>query len=100
MILIVCINREQIYKKGDRLYSEKKEMPTIGSWYKRIERKAMMNDNKDYSFHYSYLLKVMKQYIREYNGQMAYFDGQSTFELLDGAPFYKFRYFSIRGKIC
>ena len=74
-------------QKGDRLYSEKKEMPTIGSWYKRIERKAMMNDNKDYSFHYSYLLKVMKQYIREYNGQMAYFDGQSTFELLDGGPF-------------
>ena len=74
-------------QKGDRFYSEKKEMPTIGSWYKRIERKAMMNDNKDYSFHYSYLLKVMKQYIREYNGQMAYFDGQSTFELLDGAPF-------------
>ena len=29
----------------------------------------------------------MKQYIREYNGQMAYFDGQSTFELLDGSPF-------------
>ena len=29
----------------------------------------------------------MKQYIREYNGQMAYFDGQSTFELLEGAPF-------------
>ncbi len=75
------------FQKGDRLYSEKKEMPTIGSWYKRIERKAMMNANKDYSFHYSYLLKVMKQYIREYNGQMAYFDGQSTFELLDGAPF-------------
>ena len=41
----------------------------------------------DYKFHYSYLLKVMKQYIREYDGQMAYFDGQSTFELLDGAPF-------------
>ena len=81
-----------LYKRGglqagDKLYSEKKEMPTIGSWYKRIQRKAMMNDNKDYSYHYSYLLKVMKQYIREYNGQMAYFDGQSTFELLDGAPF-------------
>ena len=72
---------------GDKLYNDKKDMPTIGSWYKRIERKAMMNENKDYSFHYSYLLKVMKQYIREYNGQMAYFDGQSTFELLDGAPF-------------
>lgn len=75
------------FQQGDKLYNEKKEMPTIGSWYKRIERKAQMNDNKDYSYHYSYLLKVMKQYIREYNGQMAYFDGQSTFELLDGSPF-------------
>ena len=74
-------------QKGDKLYSEKKEMPTIGSWYKRIQQKAAENRNPDYSSHYSYLLKVMKQYIREYNGQMAYFDGQSTFELLDGSPF-------------
>ena len=79
--------RVNSFQQGDKLYHDKKEMPTIGSWYKRIERKAQMNDNKDYSYHYSYLLKVMKQYIREYNGQMAYFDGQSTFELLDGAPF-------------
>ena len=79
--------RGNSFQQGDKLYHDKKEMPTIGSWYKRIERKAQMNDNKDYSYHYSYLLKVMKQYIREYNGQMAYFDGQSTFELLDGAPF-------------
>ena len=70
-----------------QLEQEKKPMPTIGSWYKRMQRKAQENDNPDYKFHYSYLLKVMKQYIREYNGQMAYFDGQSTFELLDGAPF-------------
>ena len=73
--------------KEDMLYTKKKEMPTIGSWYKRLEKKAKENTNKDYSFHYSYLLKVMKQYIREYDGQMAYFDGQSTFELLEGAPF-------------
>ena len=72
---------------GNMLGKEKKEMPTIGSWYRRIQRKAEENKNQDYSFHYSYLLKVMKQYIREYDGQMAYFDGQSTFELLDGAPF-------------
>ena len=65
----------------------KKDMPTIGSWYKRIMRKAKENENQDYRFHYSYLLKVMKQYIREYNGAMAYFDGQSTFELLDEVPF-------------
>ncbi len=75
------------FQKGDRLYRDKKEMPTIGSWYKRIEEKARQNKNSDYQYHYSYLLKVMKQYIREFNGQMAYFDGQSTFELLDGAPF-------------
>ena len=65
----------------------KKEMPTIGSWFKRICRKAEENENPDYRFHYSYLVKVMKQYVREYQGQMAYFDGQSTFELLDGVPF-------------
>ena len=65
----------------------KKEMPTIGSWFKRILRKGQENENPDYRFHYSYLSKVMKQYVREYNGQMAYFDGQSTFELLDGTPF-------------
>ena len=66
---------------------KKKKMPTIGSWYKRIQNKAKENTNQDYNFHYSYLLKVMKQYIREYDGQMAYFDGQSTFDLLDGTLF-------------
>ena len=72
---------------GDVLGRQKKEMPTIGSWYKRILVKAEENTNVDYQFHYSYLIKVMKQYIREYNGQMAYFDGQSTFDLLDGTLF-------------
>ena len=66
---------------------ERKQMPTIGSWFRRIQKKAQDNTNPDYQYHYSYLLKVMKQYLREYDGQMAYFDGQSTFELLDGAPF-------------
>ncbi len=75
------------FRQGNLLSREKKDMPTIGSWYKRIEAKARENTNKDYQYHYSYLLKVMKQYIREYDGQMAYFDGQSTFELLEGAPF-------------
>ena len=71
----------------DIIGKKKKKMPTIGSWYKRIQRKAEENTNVDYQFHYSYLIKVMKQYIREYNGQMAYFDGQSTFDLLGGALF-------------
>ena len=72
---------------GDLLGRAKKKMPTIGSWYKRLQRNAETNENPDYRFHYSYLLKVMKQYIREYDGQMAYFDGQSTFDLLDGTLF-------------
>ena len=66
---------------------KKKTMPTIGSWYKRLQILANSNTNDDYRYHYSYLLKVMKQYIREFGGQMAYFDGQSSFELLDGSPF-------------
>ena len=65
---------------------EKKEMPTIGSWYKTLLRKAEENTDENYTFHYSYLKKVMKQYVRELNGQMAYFDGQSTFDLLEGVP--------------
>ena len=73
--------------QGNMLAKEKKEMPTIGSWYRRLIRKSQDNSNKNYEYHYSYLLKVMKQYVREYDGQMAYFDGQSTFELLDGVPF-------------
>ena len=72
---------------GNMFSKDKKKMPTIGSWFKRIQKKAQDNTNPDYQYHYSYLLKVMKQYIREYDGQMAYFDGQSTFELLDGSPF-------------
>ena len=89
-------NVESLYKREDvqnidmtqnYLGRVKKDMPTIGSWYKRICRKAQENENQDYRFHYSYLVKVMKQFVRDYNGQMAYFDGQSTFELLDGMPF-------------
>ena len=72
---------------GNMLGRKKKEMPTIGSWYRRIQKKAEDNTNVDYNFHYSYLLKVMKQYIREYDGEMAYFDGQSTFDLLEGTLF-------------
>lgn len=66
---------------------KRKLLPTIGSWYERLLVKAAENDNVDYQYHYSYLTKVMKQYCRKYDGQMAYFDGQSTFDLLDGSLF-------------
>ncbi|MBR3281062.1 MAG: DUF87 domain-containing protein [Clostridia bacterium] len=72
---------------GENLTRTKKEMPTVGSWYTRILQKAQMNENIDYQFHFSYLTKVMRQYTREYDGQMAYFDGQSTFDLMESCPF-------------
>ena len=81
------IEDSQNYMTGNELYKKKKPMPTIGSWYKRLVKKAEENTNKNYEFHYSYLLKVMKQYVRDYDGQMAYFDGQSTYDLLEDSPF-------------
>lgn len=87
-------NVESLYSSEDGqvvitnyIGKKKKQMPTIGSWYRTLARNAQENTNPDYRFHYSYLCKVMKQYVREYDGQMAYFDGQSTFELLEGIPF-------------
>lgn len=65
----------------------RKLLPTIGSWYESLLKKEQENDNEAYKFHYSYLSKVMKQYCRKYDGQMAYFDGQSTFDLMDGCLF-------------
>lgn len=66
---------------------KRKLMPTIGSWYENLLEKEKENNNDAYKFHYSYLSKVMKQYCRKYDGQMAYFDGQSTFDLMDGCLF-------------
>ena len=35
------------------------------------------NENQDYRFHYSYLVKVMKQYVREEHGQIHIFCGKA-----------------------
>ena len=70
-------------KSFDFMKQEKKEMPTVETWYKTMAKNAEKNTVSDYNFHYSYLLKVMKQYVRKLGGQLGYFDGQSTFDLLD-----------------
>ncbi|MBQ8379679.1 MAG: ATP-binding protein [Clostridia bacterium] len=83
-------NVESIYEESDSdnlLGKVKKEMPTISEWYELLEEKAVRDSNETYDYHYRYLLKVMKQYCRKFDGQMAYFDGQSTFELMDGNLF-------------
>ena len=68
----------------------KKPLPTIGTWFDRLNLKAEANTNPDYQYHFSYLTKVMRQYIRKFSGQMAYFDGQSTFDLAEDYPFINF----------
>ena len=39
--------------KNGEIVREKKDMPTIGSWYRRIQGKARENTNSDYQYHYS-----------------------------------------------
>ena len=61
-------------------YEESQKRHTYG--YKPNIRK--------YDYVYNGKLKITcgnRKYIRENDGQMAYFDGQSTFELLDDVPF-------------
>ncbi len=81
------VKRNEKILEENYLGRQKIKMPTIGSWYKRLLRKAKENENPDYRFHYSYLVKVMRQYVRALGGQMAYFDGQSTFDLLEDISF-------------
>lgn len=80
---------ESLYKEDSSASfgKTKKLMPTISSWYDRLVEKSEQNTNDTYQYHYDYLIKVMKQYCKKFDGQMAYFDGQSTFELLDGSVF-------------
>lgn len=80
-----------IYKENSKsstgIYQEQKDMPTISEWYELLDKTAQLNTIDTYQYHYNYLLKVMKQYCKKFDGQMSYFDGQSTFELMDGNQF-------------
>ena len=81
------VSNSELGNDSDYLGRTKKEMPTISDWYDRLVEKSQENTIDTYKYHYDYLIKVMKQYCRKFNGQMAYFDGQSTFELLESCPF-------------
>ena len=87
----ITSNPESLYTdatgQGQGLMRTKKLMPTISEWYDRLVEKCNENDNETYQYHYDYLVKVMKQFCKKYNGQMAHFDGQSTFDLLEGSKF-------------
>ena len=81
-------NVESLYVDSpDGLGKVKKNMPTISQWYELLQEHSETDSNDTYDYHYKYLLKVMRQYCKKFDGQMAYFDGQSTFELMDGSLF-------------
>lgn len=84
---IASLYMEDIGESENFIGKTRKEMPTISFWYDVLIEKAKEDTTETYTYHYNYLLKVMKQYCRKFDGQMAYFDGQSTFELMDGNPF-------------
>lgn len=69
---------------------QKKLMPTISSWYKRLEKEARKNTNETYQPYYDYLLKVMADFATCTNGGFTCFDGQSTVELTYDIPFINF----------
>lgn len=81
------VDNGAVSMQDDEFSKRKKEMPTISSWYERLEQKSSENENETYQYHYDYLIKVMKQFCKKFDGQMAYFDGQSTFDLMESCPF-------------
>ena len=84
---LASLYQENVSNSDDFIGKTRKEMPTISFWYDVLTEKAKEDTTETYTYHYNYLLKVMRQYCRKFDGQMAYFDGQSTFELMDGNPF-------------
>lgn len=89
-------NPESLYSSqgadliGTKIVRHKKPFPTIGSWYKRLCKKAEANTNTEYKYHYEYLIKYMKDFVNELGGRISYFDGQSNYELPQDTPFLNF----------
>lgn len=75
---------------GTKITRNKRNLPTIGSWYKRLCQKAASNTNFDYKYHYEYLVKYMKDYVSELGGRISYYDGQSNYDLPLDSPFINF----------
>ncbi|MGE5474244.1 MAG: VirB4 family type IV secretion system protein [Ignavibacteriales bacterium] len=66
---------------GTKIARNKKTLPTIGSWYKRLCEKASQNNRVEYKYHFEFLIKYMKQFVRAQDGNITMFDGQSNIDL-------------------
>lgn len=76
----------------------KKQMPTISSWYMKLEKKAELNNNNTYQPYYDYLLMVMTDYTKYKRGGFTCFDGQTTVQLSYDIPFINFDISSLNEK--
>jgi type IV secretory pathway VirB4 component len=63
---------------GNKIARDKKQPPTLDTWYKRLCAKAAANSDLDLKYHYEYLMTNMKKYLREFGGEIPYFDGLTT----------------------
>lgn len=75
-------NPESIYTiidDGIATRKVKKEMPTLSTWYKTLEKEAERNnENSTFKEYYDYLLKVMSNFVKVKDGGLVCFDGQTT----------------------
>lgn len=76
----------------------KKQMPTISTWYQRLEKESAENLNNTYQPYFDYLLMVMKDYTKCKRGGFTCFDGQSTVQLSYDIPFINFDISSLNEK--
>lgn len=76
----------------------KKELPTLSSWYKQLEKVASKNTVPTYKPYYDYLLKVMADFTKYKKGGFTYFDGQSTVEINYDIPYINFNVSSLNEK--
>jgi len=68
----------------------KKDMPTLSSWYQRLEKMQKENKVQEKNNYYTYILEIMEDYCKYKNGSFDCFDGQSTVSLTKEVPFINF----------
>lgn len=92
----ITSNPESLYSSqganliGTKITRNRKELPTIGSWYKRINDNAASNTDINYKYHYEFLIKYMKDFVKALDGNMSLFDGQTNFNLPENIPIITF----------
>lgn len=75
---------------GSKITRDRKQMPTLSSWYKRIQEMASFDNSIDRKYHYEYLIKYMTDFLKDSGGEISYFDGQTNIVLSEDQTFMSF----------